>query len=98
MSSAWRNALLEDGMDRRHRPRVTAKVMLYALLDVAGTLILASGLMWLARRQTLFIPDFPTGTTTAVLTVAAGFALMLWSVAGIIRELSRQPPADDGGS
>jgi hypothetical protein len=86
-----------SGMDRRHRPRVTAKVMLYALLDVAGTLILASGLMWLARQQALFVPDFPTDTTTAVLTVAAGFALMLWSVAGIIRELSRQRPADDVG-
>ena len=81
-------------MDRRHRPRVTAKVMLYALLDVAGTLIVASGLMWLARRQTLFIPDFPTSTATAILTVATGVALMLWSVAGILRELSRQRPTD----
>ena len=98
MRSLWRNELLEHGMDRRHRPRVTAKVMFYALLDVAGTLILASGLMWLARQQTLFIPDFPSSTTTAVLTVAAGFALMLWSVAGILRELSRQRPADDVGS
>ncbi|EXI92210.1 MAG: hypothetical protein AW12_00733 [Candidatus Accumulibacter sp. BA-94] len=48
MRSLWRNELLEHGMDRRHRPRVTAKVMFYALLDVAGTLILASGLMWAA--------------------------------------------------
>jgi len=82
-------------MDRHLRPRVTAKVMLYALLDVAGTLIFASGLMWLARQQTLFIPDFPTGTATAILTVATGVALMLWSVAGILRELSRQRPTDE---
>jgi hypothetical protein len=82
-------------MDQRQRPRVTARVMLYALLDVAGTLILASGLMWLARQQTLFLPDFPTSTATAILTVAAGVALMLWSVAGILRELARQRPTDE---
>ncbi|HCV12342.1 MAG TPA: hypothetical protein DGC76_01335 [Candidatus Accumulibacter sp.] len=85
-------------MDQRRRPRVTVKVMLYALLDVAGTLILASGLMWLARQQTLFIPGFPTSTATAVVTVVAGLALMLWSVAGIVRELSRQSPADGCGN
>jgi hypothetical protein len=82
-------------MEHRHRPRVTAKLVLYALLDVAGTLILASGLMWLARQQALFLPDFPTSTATAILTVAAGVALMLWSVAGILRELSRQYPTDE---
>ncbi len=74
-------------MDARRTPRVTLRIMLYALLDVVAMLILASGAMWLARGQTLFIPDFPTTTAGAVITVAAGVALMLWAVAGILREL-----------
>jgi hypothetical protein len=77
----------------RQRPPVTLKVMLYALLDVAGMLVFASGLMWLVRQETLFIPAFPTSTASAVITVLAGFALMLWSAARILRELAR-PPAD----
>jgi len=52
-------------------------------------LIFASGLMWLVRQQTLFIPGFPTSTASAVLTVAVGIALMVWSAARILRELAR---------
>lgn len=76
-------------MDSRQRPPVTLKVMFYALLDATGMLIFASGLMWLVRQQTLFIPDFPTSTASAVVTVAAGIALMVWSAARILRELAR---------
>jgi hypothetical protein len=80
-------------MNVRQGPQVTAKVMCYALLDAVGMLVFASGLMWLARHETLFIPDFPTGTITAVLTVIAGIALMVWSAARILRELAK-PPSD----
>ena len=73
------------------RPQVTLKVMCYALLDAVGMLVFASGLMWLARHETLFIPGFPTGTGTAVLTVVAGIALMVWSAARILRELANPP-------
>ena len=72
------------------RPRLTVRLLLYALLDVAGTLILASGAMWLARGETLFLPGFPTGTASALITVAAGVALMVRGVAGILRELVMQ--------
>ena len=78
-------------MDGRQRPPVTLKVMFYALLDAAGMLIFASGLMWLVRQQTLFIPDFPTSTPSAVLSVIVGIALMVWAVAGILRELIARP-------
>lgn len=76
-------------MNRRQRPAVTLKVMCYALLDAIGMLVMASGLMWLARQETLFIPGFPTSTTSAVITFAAGIALMLWSAARILRELAK---------
>jgi hypothetical protein len=78
-------------MNVGQRPQVTAKVMGYALLDAVGMLVFASGLMWLARHETLFIPDFPTSTSTAVLTVVACIALMLWSAARILRELAKTP-------
>ncbi|KFB67477.1 hypothetical protein [Candidatus Accumulibacter vicinus] len=78
-------------MPKPLRMRVTPKVLCYALLDVAGMLVLASGAMWLARGQTLFIPDFPASTPGAVLSVVGGIALMVWAVAGILRELIAQP-------
>ena len=81
-------------MHARQRSRVTPSVLLFALLDVVGMLILASGALWLARGQTLFIPDFPTSTPAALLTVVAGVALMLWATAQILRELIKHPDGD----
>ena len=76
-------------MNRPQHPRITPKVMLYALCDAAGMFVFASGLMWLVRGETLFIPGFPTSTPSAVLTAAAGIALMVWSAARILRELAQ---------
>jgi hypothetical protein len=78
----------------RNRPRVTLRVLFFALLDAAGIVVLASGAMWLVRGQTLFIPDFPTSTPAALLTVVAGVALMLWATAQILRELIKHPDGD----
>jgi hypothetical protein len=78
-------------MNHRLRPRVTLKVMCYALLDAIGMLVFGSGLMWLVRQETLFIPGFPIGTASALITVVAGIALMLWSAARILRELASAP-------
>jgi len=41
----------------------------------------------------LFIPDFPTSVPTAVITVVAGIALMLWATAQILRELIQSTAA-----
>ncbi len=73
---------------------MTLKVMFFALLDGAGIIVLSSGAMWLVRSQTLFIPDFPTSTPTALLTVVAGIALMLWATAQMLRELIKHSPDD----
>ncbi|MBK7952923.1 MAG: hypothetical protein IPK02_02545 [Candidatus Accumulibacter sp.] len=71
-------------------PPVTLKVMFHALLDAFAMLVLASGLLWLARRETLFIPDVPISMASAVITGVAGAALMLWSAARRLRELARR--------
>ncbi|MBE2258274.1 MAG: hypothetical protein H6942_01025 [Candidatus Accumulibacter sp.] len=83
-------------MNSRGRPRVTLKVLFFAVLDGAGIIVFASGAMWLVRSQTLFIPDFPTSTPTAVLTVVAGISLMLWATAQMLRELIKA--AQNGGA
>lgn len=76
-------------MYQRPRPRVTLRVMFFALFDVAGILVFSSGAMWLGRGQTLFIPDFPTSTPAALITVVAGIALMLWGTGQMLNELAR---------
>ncbi len=80
------------------RVRVTPKVLLYALLDVLGTLIFASGALWLFRQRALLIDGFPGSTPTALLALVAGGALMLWSVAQILRQILRQLIAESAGS
>ncbi len=76
-------------MFNRKRPRVTLRVFFFALLDAAGILIFSSGAMWLARGQTLFIPNFPTSTPAALITVVAGIALMLWATGQVLNEFAR---------
>ncbi len=73
-------------MDQCVGPPVTLKVMFDALLDAFAMLVLAGGLLWLARRETLFIPDLPISMASAVLTGVAGAARMLGSAARILRE------------
>ena len=81
-------------MYKRQRPRVTLRVLLFALLDAAGIVVFASGAMWLARDQTLFLPDFPTSTPAAVITVVAGIALMLWASGQMLNEFARAAASD----
>ncbi len=79
------------------RVRVTPKVLLYALLDVLGTLIFASGALWLFRQRALLIDGFPGSTPTALLALVAGGALMLWSVAQIMRQLIAESAGSTAG-
>lgn len=80
----------------RKRPRVTLRALCFALLDAAGILVFASGAMWLARGETLFIPNFPTSTASALLTVAAGIGLMLWASGQMLNEFARAAAGDQG--
>jgi len=69
------------------RPRLTLKILAYALFDVAGMICLATGALWLIRGQTLFVAGFPTSTSEALVCFVVGLALMLWAAAQILREL-----------
>lgn len=69
------------------RPRITAWIVLYALIDVLGMLLFSTGVMWLARRQGLFLHDFPQGFPDALAVTLAGLVLMVWAVSRILREL-----------
>jgi membrane protein implicated in regulation of membrane protease activity len=76
---------------RRQRPQLTAKILLYALCDVAGMILLASGALWLARGQALFVADFPSSSAEAIALTVIGLALMLWAAGRILRELLKRP-------
>ena len=72
----------------RRRPQLTLKILLYAIVDVVGMICLATGALWLARGQSLFIAGFPSSMTEALAAVGGGLALMLWAAAQILRELT----------
>lgn len=66
-------------------------VMFYALFNVAGMIIFATGATWFSKEKTLFIASFPTNNLEAIITIVAGLALMLWAAAQIVRELIKRP-------
>jgi len=78
-------------MQKIQRPQLTFKILFYAVFDVAGMVLFATGAMWLARKQALFIEDFPTSTAEAVAASVAGLLLMFWAAAQIMRELLTRP-------
>ncbi|MEI7430416.1 MAG: hypothetical protein WCL27_08155 [Betaproteobacteria bacterium] len=81
-------------MQNIQRPQLTLKVLFYAAFDVAGMVAFATGAMWLARKQALFIEGFPTSTSEAVIATIGGLLLMLWAAAQILRELMTRPAND----
>lgn len=78
-------------MSKQMRPQLTLMVVFYALFDVAGMLVFASGAMWLAKGTPLFLGAFPGTLLEAILCSVAGLAVMLWAAASILRELMKQP-------
>jgi hypothetical protein len=73
------------------RPRLTLKILLYALLDVAGMVLFASGALWLTQKQSLFVNGFPASLAEAVVATLVGLLLMFWAAAKILRELIKRP-------
>lgn len=75
---------------RSLRPRLTLRIFKFALLDVVGMILLALGVAWFAQGPGAFFKTFPsTGMEAALLTVV-GIALMVYSVARILREIMAQ--------
>ena len=78
-------------MQKTLRPRLTLKILLYAIFDVAGMLMFATGAMWLAQGQALFFREFPSSMAEAIAATLAGLLLMFWAAAQILRELLGRP-------
>jgi len=69
------------------------RILLYALGDLAGMLLLAAGALWLANAQPAFLADFPASLEHALLAIASGLVLMVWSAGRLLRELGRSARA-----
>jgi len=74
------------------RPRLTLKILFYAIFDVVGMVLFASGAMWLAREQALLFADFPANGVQAVIFTVVGLGMMFWAAAQMLRALLRRPP------
>lgn len=81
-------------MTKKMRPQLTPMVMFYALFDVLGMIILATGGAWFKTGTSLFIENFPTNAFEAILAVIVGIALMVWAAAQVLREMLKQPVSD----
>ncbi len=82
-------------MASKMRPKLTPMVLFYALFDVAGMVIFATGGAWFKTGKPLFIPHFPTNAFEAGLAIVAGVALMVWAAAQVLREMLKQPRDSD---
>lgn len=78
-------------MASKMRPKLTPMVLFYALFDVAGMVIFATGGAWFKTGKALFIPNFPTNAFEAGLATVIGIALMLWAAAQVLREMLKHP-------
>ena len=78
------------------RPRLTLKILLYAIFDVVGMVLFATGALWLTQGTTLFIPDFPASRMEALAATAGGIFLMFWAATQILRQLIKRPAANSG--
>lgn len=79
--------------NRPPRPSLTGPIFLYALVDMFGLACVGIGASWFAAGKGAILADFPTSLVEAVACTAGGVAVMLWAVARILRELSKQAPA-----
>lgn len=77
---------------RPPRPRLTARILGYALIDVFGLSCVAIGASWFAAGKGVIFADFPSSTVEAVACTAGGVAVMFWAVSRILREIGRQAP------
>lgn len=77
---------------RPPRPRLTGPIFLYAMLDVFGLSCVGIGASWFAAGKGAIVAGFPASLAEALACTAGGVAVMIWSVARILREIARQAP------
>ncbi|MBK7415014.1 MAG: hypothetical protein IPJ38_07720 [Dechloromonas sp.] len=79
-------------MNRPPRPELTGRIALYGLVDVFGLSCVGIGASWFAAGKGAILANFPTSTAEAVACTLGGAAVMIWSVARILREIAKQSP------
>ena len=82
------------------RPKLTPKILFYAIFDVVGMFVFATGALWLTQGTNLLLSGFPTSKAEAIAATAAGVFLMFWAATQILRELLllRRPANKPGES
>jgi hypothetical protein len=83
---------MPNPLTRPPRPNLTGPIALYALADVFGLSCVAIGASWFAAGKGALLTNFPTSLAEAVACTAGGVAVMIWSIAHILRELAKQAP------
>ena len=78
---------------RPPRPTLTGPIFAYAMADVFGLSCVGIGASWFVAGKGAILANFPTSTVEAVACTVGGIAVMLWSVARILREIAKQVPA-----
>lgn len=88
-------------MTKPPRPKLTATLLQWALVDVLGLVVLAIGGFYLLQDKTL-IPGFPTSTLEAIAMVVVGIGMvfaaavkMLAEVMSQLPQAGRRPPAGE---
>ena len=82
-------------MQNTPRIRPTPTILFYALIDVVGIVLFATGALWLFQGgMHLFFQGFPNSTVQAVATLIGGLLLMVLSVAKILREILTRAAAN----
>ena len=80
------------------RPRLTLKILLYAIVDVVGMATFAAGALWLTQGSTPFLEGFPADRMQAIAAAGGGVLLMFWAATQILRQLIRRPADPTGGT
>lgn len=78
-------------MTRKVRPKLTATLVQWALVDLAGMLVLAVGGYYLLRGETL-IAGFPSSTLEAIAVVVVGIGMIFAAAVKLLAEVMAQMP------
>ena len=81
-------------MPNAPRTPISATILFYALLDIVGMVLFATGALWLFRGMPLFFRNFPTTTMEAAFALSGGLLLMVISIAKILREVLARAAAN----
>lgn len=83
-------------MNKKFRPKLTATLIQWALVDVAGMLVLALGGIYLLRDENI-IAGFPSSTLEAIAVVVVGVGMIFAAAVKMLAEVLAQtpPPGQD---